>query len=452
MHPQLTRRNFVWLGGLSAFGLHWSNGSPLRAKDVVNSVREPTPEHAVQPTARAKHCVLVWLDGGPSHLDGWDPKPDAPREVRGPFETISTNVTGVALSELLPETAKRMNRWCLIRSMTSPLGEHNFGTHYLLSGQRPTPALQYPSYGAVVAHSRPGSQDVVLPAHIAIPNFRVGGSNFTAEGYLAEAPGVFEVGGDPSRNDFRVQHMAPPAAITSIRQSRRQAYVRQLQRFSDERLSTESSSNQPFEQAFRLLASPDARQAFAIEQEPDSTRQRYGLRSIGQSCLLARRLIERGVPFVTVNHTGWDTHADMLTRLKEGYTGARVPVGLFPSLDQALGALTDDLISSGLWQETLIVVMGEFGRTPKVNPLGGRDHWPRAFSVLCGGAGVPGGCVIGASDSMGESPADRPVTPADLAATLYTLLGVSPHTVLRSADGRPVPLISDGSVIGELLG
>jgi len=211
-------------------------------------------------------------------------------------------------------------------------------------------------------------------------------------------------------------------------------------------------ANDPeFEQAYRLITSKDAKQAFDLSKELAATRQRYGRRTIGQSCLLARRLVERGVPFVTVNNKGWDTHTNAYTRLKEGYTGARVPVGLIPSLDFALSALIDDLHSRRLLDQTLIVVMGEFGRTPKLNTRGGRDHWPRVFSVAMAGGGIRAGQVIGSSDSVGEGPKDNPITPSDLASTIYTLLGIDPKKHLSTPDGRPVT-ISQGNTIKSLIG
>ncbi|MCA9069769.1 MAG: DUF1501 domain-containing protein, partial [Planctomycetaceae bacterium] len=206
-----------------------------------------------------------------------------------------------------------------------------------------------------------------------------------------------------------------------------------------------------FQQAFRLMMSPQAKQAFDLDKESASIRQKYGRKTIGQSCLLARRLIERGVPFVTVNNRGWDTHQDLVTRLKDGYTGAKTPVGLIPSLDTALGALLEDLTTRGLLDETLVLVMGEFGRTPKLNTNGGRDHWPRVFSVLMAGGGVKGGQVFGASDRVGESPAKQPVTPADLACTIYTLLGIDPELEFQTSDGRPIRVNRDGQLIPELL-
>jgi len=402
-------------------------------------------------TPRARSCILIWLDGGPSHLDTFDLKPDAPAEVRGPFRPIDTNVAGVQVSELLPRTAQLMDKIALVRSLTSPLGEHNFGTHYLLTGYRPSPVVEYPAFGSVLAHCR-GDQGV-LPRNIAVPNFRVGGSKFSGQGFLSAATRPFAVNGDPAKPDFRVRDLDPYPEVDAARLDRRREFLQALDRFQrqGEELS-QSVADPEFEQAFRLVASHDAKQAFDLRQEPPDVRQRYGGKTIGQSCLLARRLVERGVPFVTVNNPGWDTHENAYTRLKEGYTGAQVPVGLIPSLDQALSALLNDLDQRELLAETLVLVMGEFGRTPKLNTSGGRDHWPRVFSVALAGGGIRGGQVIGASDSVGEGPRDRPVTPADLAATIYTLLGVDPTLLLHTPDGRPIQVSSDGTVIQELMG
>jgi uncharacterized protein (DUF1501 family) len=208
------------------------------------------------------------------------------------------------------------------------------------------------------------------------------------------------------------------------------------------------------ERAYRLITSSEAKQAFDLRDEPREVRNRYGGKSIGQCCLLARRLVERGVPFVTVNNRGWDTHNNLYTRLKEGYTGAPEPgVGLIPSLDLALNGLIQDLDQRGLLDETLIVVMGEFGRTPKLNTSVGRDHWPRVFSALLAGGGVAGGRVIGSSDAVGEGPRERPVTPADLAATIYTLLGIDPRLELKSSDGRPIRVAPyEAQVVAEVIG
>jgi hypothetical protein len=400
---------------------------------------------------RAKHCILVWLDGGPSHLDTFDLKPQAPVEVRGPFQPISTAVAGVAICELLPQLARRLDKVAILRSMTSPLGEHNFGAHYLMTGYKPTPAVEYPSLGSVTACMRGG--EGVLPRHIAVPDFHVGGGKLSGHGFLSSEFRPFAIGGDPAKPDFGVRDLTFYPGVEGERLDRRRRFLAALDRFAGGIEESPTAPSDPaFEQAYRLVVSPEAKRAFDLHEEPTSLRQRYGPRTIGQSCLLARRLIERGVPFVTVNNPGWDTHTGAYTRLKEGYTGAQVPVGLVPSLDLALSALLDDLTDRGLLEETLVAVMGEFGRTPKLNTDGGRDHWPRVFSVVLAGAQVPGGQVIGASDAVGESPQDRPITPADLACTIYTLLGIDPRQKLVTPDARPIEINRDGNLIRELLG
>ena len=440
----MSRRDILRVGGLTALGLGIADILTLRKLSAAEGNRG-------SPKINAKRCILIWLDGGPSHLETFDPKPDAPTEVRGPLESISTSLSGVRVSECLPQIAKRMDKMAIVRSMTSPLGEHNFGTHYLLSGYKPTPALEYPSFHAVGAHLH-GKADV-LPTNIALPDYRVGGAKFSGAGFLPAAVRPFSVGGDPAKVDFRVRDLDFYKGVDLTRLSRRRRFVQRLDRFSQAIESSDAAPSDPqFEQAYRLVTSPKAKTAFNLQEEPSKIRQRYGRRTVGQCCLLARRLVERGVPFVTVNHRGWDTHNNLYTRLKEGYTGAKTSVGLIPSLDLALSALVDDLSERGMLDDTLIVVMGEFGRTPKLNTAGGRDHWPRVFSALLCGGGVRGGQVIGASDAVGERPKDRPVTPSDLVSTIYTLLGIDPTHELKTADGRPVRITPVGSkVISEIV-
>ncbi len=434
----LGRRSFLQAGVLSSLG--------LGIADWVGA------SGATRPSAPARHCILVWLDGGPSHLETWDPKPDAPVEVRGPFGAIATKVPGVAVSEHLPLMAQRLDRVALVRSVTSPLGEHNFGTHYMMTGYRPTPVLEYACHGSIVAHVRPGRG--VLPPFVAVPDFRVGGAAFNGSGYLPESTRPFALHADPAKPDFSVRDLKPFPGVDLSRLRRRQEFLQAMDaataRSPEE---TKVLADPAFQQAFGLMGSAEARAAFDLRQESREVRDRYGRRTVGQACLLARRLIERGVPFVTVNHRGWDTHTELVTRLRDGFTGAKVPVGLVPSLDRALAALIDDLSGSGLLDETLIVVMGEFGRTPKINVRGGRDHWPQVFSVMLAGAGIPGGAVVGGSDATGEGPSDRPVTPGDITATILTLLGIDAHAELQTDDGRPVRLHPPGSrALSELVG
>lgn len=424
----VTRRELVRLGSLAPLGL--SLASRLRAAGTN--------------TPRAKACILLWLDGGPSHLEMFDLKPDAPSEVRGPFRPIDTVVPGVRVCELMPNTARIANKVAIVRSVTSPLGEHGLANHYLMTGYQPSPVLDHPSYGAVVAEARGGRP--ALPPYVAVPDARPA----AGAGFLGAAGRPFAVGSDPARPDFRVRDLDPYPGVTADRLARRRAFVARLDALQ-RGVEADPPAEPGFEPAFRLVMSPDAKRAFDLSAEPQTVRARYGLRTLGQSCLLARRLVERGVGFVTVNNAGWDTHGDLVLRLRDGYTGAKTGVGLVPTFDLAFAALVGDLAERGMLDETLVVAMGEFGRTPKVNPQGGRDHWPRVFSVAMAGGGVRGGQVIGASDRVGESPADRPISPSDLARTIYTLLGIDPDRELRTADGRPVPINQGGQVVRELM-
>ncbi|MDE0086373.1 MAG: DUF1501 domain-containing protein [Candidatus Poribacteria bacterium] len=443
----ISRRDFLRVGGLTAFGLGLGNFFHLQRAFAGNNTL----------TAKAKSCILIWLDGGPSHLETFDPKPDAPQEVRGPLKTIPTNVTGVRISECLERTAAIMDKIAVIRSMTSPLGEHSLGTQYLMTGYKPTPALEYPSFGATVAYVRyQNSQNITgdalsaLPPNIAVPNFT---GQLSGNGYLPSATRQFSVGGDAKRSDFKVRDLDFYQGIDVDRLSRRRQFVNALNEFSSAKDAGATTVSDPeLERAYNLITSPEAKAAFSLSEEPQEVRQRYGpggVNGIGLSCLLARRLVERGVPFVTVNHTGWDTHQDIF-RLKERYPTDRN--AHLPSLDRALSALIQDLTDRRMLDETLVVVMGEFGRTPKINSQGGRDHWPNVFSVMLAGGGVQGGQIIGSSDSLGEFPKERPVTPSDLSATIYTLLGIDPSLELHTSDGRPVRVAPDGAnVVSELI-
>jgi len=429
----LPRRECLRLGGLGGF---------FAGLPSLSLASGPRTSHNSAPAPRAQNCILIWLDGGPSHLETFDLKPGASREVRGPLDAIPTSVPGISISECLPKTAALMQHVAIIRSVTSPLGEHNLGAHYLLSGYQPGPVLEYPSFHAVASHLR--RQEFVLPGNIAIPDYRIGGQGFSGAGYLPPNCRAFSVGGDPASAAFRVRDLALHEGLSIESLKRRREFSEKIRTFGavTDRNSVSSPSLQ---KAFDLLTSSDAQIAFDLQSESPAVRERYGLRTIGQSCLLARRLVERGVPLITVNNIGWDTHANLYTSLKEGYTGAKQPVGLIPSLDQAFSALLEDLSERGLLQETLVVVMGEFGRTPKLNAAGGRDHWPRVFSVAMAGGGVRGGQVYGESDRTGEVPRSNPVTPADLVFSIYSLLGIDPLTELMTTDGRPVRLTPPGA-------
>ncbi len=460
-----SRRDFVRAGALATGGFAITLRDGFGIADLLRMQRIGAREvkqgvHANSPAAKA--CILIWLDGGPSHLETFDPKPEAPVEVRGPLSSIATSVPGIRLGECLPQTAALMDRVALIRSVTSPLGEHQFGTHYMMTGYQPTPVLDYPSYGAV--YSFLDQKTSVLPKNVAVPQFNVGGAGMDGGGYLPPHHRPFSVGGDPAKPDFQVRDLNYFPSLTTDRIDRRMEFIESMNRFGQNSVEQESSqaqqetlgeiftdSDPDLQRAYQLMTSSEAKSAFKIDEERDALRESYGRKTVGQSCLLARRLVERGVPFVTVNHKGWDTHNQLATRLKDGFAGAKTPIGLIPSLDRALSGLITDLEQRGMLDETLVVVMGEFGRTPKLNTSGGRDHWPRVFSVLMAGGGIRGGQVVGQSDSVGESPFDHPVTPSDLAATIYTQLGIDPTAELQTPDGRPVRLTPpEAEIIAEL--
>jgi uncharacterized protein (DUF1501 family) len=436
----VNRRDLIRMGGLTAWGLGLGDFFRLQTA-AAQTLHTPL-------VAKARSCILIWLDGGPSHLETWDPKPEAPLEVRGPLRTVATSIPGIRINECLQRTASLMDKLAVIRSMTSPLGEHNFGTHYLTTGYKPSPALEYPTFGATLAQVRSPSE--VLPPNIAVPSFS---DNVSGNGFLPAATRPFAVGGNPERADFKVHDLDFYRGLDLARLDRRRQIVNALDEFSRRQDAAATVESDPdLERAYNLIASPEAKRAFELSDEPPSMRDRYGRgggNGIGQCCLLARRLVERGVPFVTVNSSGWDTHQNII-HLKERYpTDGNAHL---PALDRALSALLMDLSERELLDQTLVVVMGEFGRTPKINANGGRDHWPNVFSVALAGGGIRGGQIIGSSDSLGEYPRDNPVTPSDLAATIYTLLGIDPAHELHTSDGRPVRVAPDGAaVIQDLL-
>lgn len=433
----IRRRDFLHVGLLTTLGLSVSD---LLRWQVRAMASEPARK-----TAHATSCILIWLDGGPSHLDTFDLKPDAPAEIRSPFTTIPTGIAGIHLCEHLPRTAKVMREVALIRSLTHELGNHDTGARFLLTGHRPTPAFEHPSLGSLIAHGAgPGG---TMPPYVAIPGDNVGGQSTAARaGYLPGAFSAFNVGKDPGR----VRDLDLPEGVSFDRSERRRDLLHKLDAFARTVEDATATRNRDafYQQAYRLLSSPEARGAFDLSQESAKTRERYGSSRVGAGCLLARRLVEAGSRFVTVVDTGWDTHQQIARELPD----SRFPgSGKLPSLDHAYAALLTDLRERGLLDSTLVVLLGEFGRTPKLNALGGRDHWPRAGFACLAGGGVQGGRVIGATNALGELPIERPVSPPDLAFTILKLLGVDPTRELTGPGGRPLRILNEGTFISELL-
>ncbi len=410
---------------------------------------------------RARRCILIFMWGGPSHLDTWDPKPEAPSEIRGSFASIETRTPGVRISEHFPQLAQQTQRLAIVRSMTHDDPAHLSTAHWVLTGHlAPTPhsdaagpsPRDWPHLGALVAKVRPSNgalpQAVTMPwtvAHPAAPGGKAPGQN---AGWLGKSYEPFRVEGDPNAPGFQVSGLGLPDGLSQERFDRRRSLLNGLASPLDLPGNGPKSWDGFQSRALDALASAEARGAFQIEREDPRIRDRYGRHIHGQCLLLARRLIEAGVELVTVNwhndgQNFWDTHGDNFNQLKNR---------LMPPADQGFSALLDDLSDRGLLDETLVVWVGEFGRTPRINPANsGREHWPRCYSAVLAGGGVRGGQVFGASDRWGAYPSLDPVGPDDLGATILHALGIDPGTLVQDPVGRPLR-INDGTPLVRLFG
>jgi uncharacterized protein (DUF1501 family) len=433
----LSRREFLRVGGLSALGL--SLPAFLRLRQQAAAASTPAPRRG------AVNCILLWMQGGPSHIDTFDPKPNAAAEIRGEFGTIPTRHPGVRVCEHLPLLARQFDKLSLIRGHDPRNGSHGVADHLMMSGRPFNPAMAFPCYGSVVARER-GYRDGMFP-FVQLGRNIDRRFNGGVAGFLGDQYNPFEVHEDPSAAAFRVRDLSLPAGPAADRLRRRHAMLSEIDRprsRTDQTLSPAVQARDAFyERAYSLITSPAARRAFAIEQESARVRDAYGRNTLGQSCLLARRLIEAGVHFVTVTDGGWDTHQNNFRSLRDR---------LLPRLDRAYAALLQDLHDRGLLDSTLVVWFGDFGRTPKVNPSAGRDHWSTAGVACMGGGGVRRGEVVGATNAQAEVVVDSPVTPQDLAATIYHALGIPLHTWYRAQDGRPIELVPEGRPVRQLIG
>lgn len=435
----LTRRDFLTVGALSAVGL--SLPQYLAAKEA-GAVRRDRDDRA---------CIMIFNLGAPSHLDLWDMKPEAPAEIRGPFQPIDSVVPGIHFSEILPRHAAIADKFSLVRSVHhTGAAVHDAGWQMMQTGRQFTGGVNSPHAGAVTSYLRGRKTD--LPPFVVLPELmgRGGGNlpNGQAGGFLGKAHDPFALNADPSQPDFQVPDLLPPQEIGTVRLDRR----RRIRDVVDQAVqvfeATENAAllNDNFEAAFRMMTSPQARAAFDLKQEPEQVRQRYGMNRFGQCCLLARRLVEAGVRFVTINtfltvfnEITWDIHGS-----KPFTSIAGMKEIVCPMYDQAYSALIEDLDQRGLLPNTLVCNLAEFGRTPRVNPAGGRDHWPQCYTVYFAGGGVKGGRVVGASDPIGGVPAERPVDPGDVVATIFYSLGFNLETHLPGPAGRPFPLVDFG--------
>jgi uncharacterized protein (DUF1501 family) len=388
-----------------------------------------------------KGAIFIYLGGGQTHLDTWDLKPDAPEEFRGQFKPIQTNAPGVAISEHLPEMAKQADKFAIVRSVAHNLAAHAPGQMFLRTGNRPLPSLQYPGYGSVV--TKEYSAPLGVPPYVALPVQSTNGGAETA-GYLGVAYNPFTVTDDPNRPTFNVRALALPKGLSLERIDARRTLVSGLDtafRQAEVKSQDLAGMDKFYQQAYEILSSPKARAAFDIAKEPDDVRTKYGKNPFGQACLLARRLIEAGVRFVSLDFGGWDNHQNIFPRLKDDK---------LPKLDQGLAGLLEELADHGHLEKTAVMMTGEFGRTPRVNRNSGRDHWARAMSIVLAGGGIKGGQVIGQTNDKGEEPVDNPVKPEDVAASFYHALDIDAHKEYATPTGRPVHIVRDGKVIKEL--
>jgi hypothetical protein len=426
------------LGTAGLFGAGWSLADLLALRARAGESRSP----------RDVSVIYLFLHGGLSTIDTWDMKPDAPAEFRGEFKPAATKVSGIQVCDLLPRIAQQMQHFSLVRSFRHHNSDHGPADHYMLTGYFPqagfnpglNPNNQRPAFGSIIARKL-GPRGSV-PPYVCLPKMHPS----TGPAYLGALAAPFVVDADPNAPDFRVPDVVPPPVIDASRLDRRKQLLEDLDRFQKEaeiRANKHAETVHVFQQkAFELMTSPETKKAFDLASEDEKLRDSYGRNTLGQSCLVARRLVQAGVRCVTIDHSNWDTHDANFTTLKGQ---------LLPALDAGLSALFRDLADRGLLETTLVVVTGEFGRTPRINKNAGRDHWGPAFTVALGGGGIQGGRVVGKSDARAERPASEPYGPEDLSATICRLMGIDPDEEFHTTEGRPVKIANNGRVIQELL-
>jgi hypothetical protein len=424
-----SRRSFLRVGALSLIGL--SLPDVLRKRAEAAALGHKTKETAV---------IQIFLSGGPSHIDTYDLKPGAPKEFRGEFTPIATNVPGIDVCELFPGQAKVMDKLAIIRSLRHTSSDHNVGSHWVMTGFSSGPQAQAnerPSVGSIVAKLR-GPNRPGLPPYVAVPN----SPPFSLSSYLGPGYNPFSLNGNPMQN-VKVRNLDPPSGMTLDRLGDRRYLLSKLDRINRKRDAAGALEGMDHftSEAYEMITGPHARKAFDLGREDPKTRDRYGLTQIGQSCLLARRLVEAGVTFVSIDEGNWDHHGQVFQNCRRQ----------LPPLDTAIASLVSDLYDRGLSDRVLLVVWGEFGRTPRVNGASGRDHWPGSMSAVVAGGGLKMGQVIGATNSKAEYPTDRPLGPEDLIRTVYHVLGINASHEFRNEAGRPMPVLNQGHPIAELV-
>jgi len=414
------RRTFLRVGGLTLFGhLGFSEALALRAASPASL-----------PNGKDISVVLIWCAGGVSQMETWDPKPEADEKYRGKFGIIPTNVGGITVSEHLPMSAKLADKYVILRSMTAKDAVHESAQAFLLTGHPPLPGLLYPAVGSIVSHE--------LPARNELPSYILTGGPaaiWEQATFLGPKHNPF-MAGNPNDQNYRVRDLDLPMGVDWARVEQRNSLLamadRYFRQFDTARVIESMGTH--YQTALNLISSPRAKQAFDIKAEPEALRERYGRSAMGQGCLLARRLVEAGVRFISIRGSGWDHHQDVFSNLSRNN---------LPEFDRAFSALIEDLFQRGLLESTLVIVATEFGRTPEINVNSGRDHWPNAFSVVVSGGGVKGGRVVGQTDKNCFAITERPIHVEELLATVYAKLGIDFGKVYSTPIGRPVRIVDE---------
>lgn len=427
---RLSRRGFLQVGFLA--------GTSLTLPQLLARQARADLKDYANFEGTAKSVIHIYLPGGMSHQESFDPKPFAPLEYRGEMKSIETKLNGIRFGETLKQTAQIADKLCIIRSMTHGEAAHERGTHNMFTGYRPSPALQYPSIGSVISQQFGSRND--LPPYVCIPSVP---NEYAGTGYLSSSFAPFSLGSDPAANGFKVRDLELPAGVDDSRfASRRSALEAVNEYFRKREVSDNIKAMDSFyEAAYSLISSPAAREAFNLEKEPAELRDKYGRNQAGARMLLARRLVEAGVRLVNLTYGGWDMHDNIV----RGFQNT------MPSFDQAFAQLINDLDARGRLNDTLVMVSSEFGRTPKMNNTAGRDHWPKVFSVVLAGGGIKRGITYGTSNATASEPEDDPVTVQDLFATIYHTLGIVSDKELMAPGNRPIEIIDGGTVLKEML-
>ncbi len=426
----LSRRSFLTVGAVGGLGLNLATLLQLREARAEQKHYDFIP-------AKADSVIHIFLPGGMAHQESFDPKPYSPIEYRGEMGTIKTN-TGEVVSETIPQLAKIADKFAIIRSMTHGEAAHERGTHNMFTGYKPSPALQYPSFGSVISHEYGPRES--LPPYVCIPNQP---NIYAGNGYLSSSFAPFSLGSDPAAGGFKVRDLSLPGGVDDDRFARRRSALDAVNYYFAQKDKSDKvqAMSTFYERAYSMVSSPKAREAFDIDKEDAGLRDRYGRNTAGQRLLMARRLVEAGVRMVTLTYGGWDMHNNVTAGMKSQ----------MPALDQALATLITDLDSRGLLERTMVMVSSEFGRTPKINQTAGRDHWPKVFSVMLAGGGIRGGLIHGMSNATASEPEVDPVGPGDLATTMYHLLGIVADKELMAPGDRPIEIVDGGKVIKPLI-